>query len=778
MSEDNYNVIKSSNAIIKMWTKHVGVESQAIDQLRNIASLPFIFKHVAAMPDVHLGMGATVGSVIATKGAVIPAAVGVDIGCFTLNTEVELVNGVIKTFADLIEMDKAGEEIYGYALDTSSNRICMTKYQAPRKTRETSSTVKITLDNKKTIECTVDHIFYKRDGSEIRADQLASGISLMPLYSDTDENVNTIETGKFKDVSGYDVIYQPGSNSWSYAHRLADEYNSRNNLTCVPLEKSWCRHHVDFIKTNNLPTNVMRVGRKEHWKIHSDNVGANNRKGLTGFKKAHEKHPELFSKMASDNLKNLHKDTAFAERRNKRALEQINKLNKNPTEGMLAWRENPHRPKVNNNDVGIKTKQQLGKIRKIVDYIAAAGIDKITKEVWNTFRLKVYNGKTWDNVCEFMISEGLTEINGLAFELNHTVTSVEFIQHDIPIDVYCLTSPEYNTFALAAGVFVHNCGMNAVRLSITATDLPDNLKDIRAAIEDVVPVGFAQHQYSKVSNSLQRELNEDLDRLVAKHPIIKKMTKNIARKTMDQAGTLGGGNHFIELCLDENDDVWVMLHSGSRGVGNIIGRYFIQLAKADMEKHFISLPDKDLSYFVEGTSHYDDYCEWVEWAQRYAKMNREIMMNLVLATLGTHLPQFVVTQEAINCHHNYISKENHFGSNVNVTRKGAVRAREGDLGIIPGSMGAKSFIVRGKGNCDSFHSCSHGAGRSMSRSEAKRRFTADDQVIATQGVECRKDDGVVDEIPYAYKDIEAVMKSQEDLVSIVHTLKQVICVKG
>lgn len=329
----------------------------------------------------------------------------------------------------------------------------------------------------------------------------------------------------------------------------------------------------------------------------------------------------------------------------------------------------------------------------------------------------------------------------------------------------------------AVGVDI-GCGMNAIRLSLTANDLPDSLAETRSRIEKMIPVGRAGHQHPKISNSLERRLGEELNELVTEHPIIKKMGKDLHQKVMRQCGTLGGGNHFIELCLDENDDVWVMLHSGSRGIGNIIGRYFIQLAKKEMEKNFIYLPDKDLAYLVENTQHYDDYCKWVEWAQRYAKINRELMMDIVLRALAWHLPPFVITKEAINCHHNYISRENHFGSNVIITRKGAVRAREGDLGIIPSSMGAKSFIVRGKGNCDSFHSCSHGAGRAMSRTEAKRRYTEKDQIEATKGVECRKDLGVVDEIPYAYKNIDDVMKSQKDLVDIVHTLKQVLCVKG
>ncbi|MCK5717395.1 MAG: RtcB family protein, partial [Thiomargarita sp.] len=246
-----------------------------------------------------------------------------------------------------------------------------------------------------------------------------------------------------------------------------------------------------------------------------------------------------------------------------------------------------------------------------------------------------------------------------------------------------------------------------------------------------------------------------------------------------QLGTLGSGNHFIELCLDENQNVWVMLHSGSRGVGNVIGRYFISLAKRDMEKWFIHLPNTDLAYFPEGTTHFEDYWQAILWAQEYARINREEMMRLILGTLKqVDLPPFELLNDVISCHHNYVALENHYKSNVFLTRKGAISAREGEWGIIPGSMGTKSYIVQGKGNQNSFCSCSHGAGRRMGRKEAARRFKIEDMVAQTQGVECRKDEGVIDEIPAAYKPIEEVMENQNDLVEIVHTLKQVICVKG
>lgn len=330
----------------------------------------------------------------------------------------------------------------------------------------------------------------------------------------------------------------------------------------------------------------------------------------------------------------------------------------------------------------------------------------------------------------------------------------------------------------AVGVDI-GCGMNAVRLSLKANQLPDHLRPVRAAIEAAVPVGFAMHTDKPgVPASAVRSLDSGLDRIVGKHPGILKMQKQVERIWAQQLGTLGGGNHFIEICLDENEDVWVMLHSGSRGIGNIIGRYFIDLARKDMGKHLSHLPDRDLAYFQEGAEHFDDYVEAVHWVQDYAMVNRREMMRLILDALTRQMTPFKLTAEAINCHHNYVAVEQHFGETVYVTRKGAIRAGVGDLGIIPGSMGAKSYIVRGKGEAQSFCSCSHGAGRRLSRGKAKQAFNPQDLIAQTHGVECRKDAGVLDEIPGAYKDIDTVMANQTDLVEVVHTLKQVVCVKG
>jgi len=332
----------------------------------------------------------------------------------------------------------------------------------------------------------------------------------------------------------------------------------------------------------------------------------------------------------------------------------------------------------------------------------------------------------------------------------------------------------------AVGVDI-GCGMAAVRLDgARAEHLPMSLEQVRSEIEHTVPVGFAKHLPGEWNRKpIEPMLAPFAKWLDEKHPKLLAGRKDpFETGVLSQFGTLGGGNHFIELCIDEAGDLWVMLHSGSRGIGNGIGQYFIELAKQDMRRWMVNLPDENLAYLPEGTEGFADYVYAVEWAQAYALANRAEMLRRVLIVMHRHLPPFRERVEVINCHHNYVTRENHFGENVLVTRKGAVRAREGDLGIIPGSMGARSFIVRGKGNPDSFHSCSHGAGRKMSRTAAKRVFTVEDHVKATEGVECRKDEHVIDETPGAYKDIDQVMSAQSDLVEIVHTLKQVLCVKG
>jgi tRNA-splicing ligase RtcB len=326
----------------------------------------------------------------------------------------------------------------------------------------------------------------------------------------------------------------------------------------------------------------------------------------------------------------------------------------------------------------------------------------------------------------------------------------------------------------AVGVDI-GCGMCAARTNLRAEHLPDDLAAIRVAIEKAVPVGNASHKETppRVEACWHATLQERFAAIDAKHAGLAG-----GKSPALQLGTLGGGNHFIELCLDEEGRLWVMLHSGSRNIGNRIGGHFIERAKREMERAGVVLADRNLAYLTESSESFADYVAAVGWAQDYAKENRRAMLAAVEEALLAFFPDLAFAALAVDCHHNYVEREEHFGERVWLTRKGAVRARAEDLGIIPGSMGAKSFIVRGKGNAQSFHTCSHGAGRKMSRAAARQRFTLEDHARDTAGVECRKDSGVLDETPAAYKDIDAVMAAQSDLVEIVHTLKQVVCVKG
>lgn len=357
----------------------------------------------------------------------------------------------------------------------------------------------------------------------------------------------------------------------------------------------------------------------------------------------------------------------------------------------------------------------------------------------------------------------------------------------------------------AVGVDI-GCGMMAIKTNLTASMLPDSLAAMRSAIEVAIPHGRTNNggpgdrgawgdtprdvrdawtlNRPTIADSVRaqrfRSLAQRYELLCEKHPRMR------AHNTVAHLGTLGTGNHFVEVCVDETQAVWIMLHSGSRGVGNRIGSYFISLAKDDMRAGHGNLPeDQDLAYLTEGTEHFDDYVAAVSWAQEFARLNREIMMRAAIGAVNQALDvrsygygELRVVEEAINCHHNYVARERHFGEDVWLTRKGAVNASSGKLGIIPGSMGAKSFIVRGKGNAESFHSCSHGAGRKMSRGAAKRMFTLEDHAAATAGIECRKDVDVIDETPGAYKAIDDVMHAQRDLVEVVSVLRQVLCVKG
>lgn len=385
----------------------------------------------------------------------------------------------------------------------------------------------------------------------------------------------------------------------------------------------------------------------------------------------------------------------------------------------------------------------------------------------------------WTEQIEDAALQQLRNVAKLPFIDPHGVAAMPDVHFGIGATVGSVLATSGAIIPAAVGVDI-GCGMMALRLAgARVEDLPDGLTQIRAEIEHTVPTGFEKHSPAQRNETAAAALYAEFRWLEEKHPKAFARRKDPADAIIaSQFGSLGGGNHFIELCRDEAGALWVMLHSGSRGIGNAIGQYFIALAREDMRRHLINLPDRDLAYLTEGTEYFDDYVRAVGWAQAYARENRNEMMRRILIVLHRHLPPFREREEAINCHHNYVEQESHFGRRVWLTRKGAIRAGKGELGIVPGSMGQRSYIVRGLGNTESYYSCAHGAGRSMGRKEARRRFTVSDLAAQTDGVECRKDDAVLDEIPGAYKDIDEVMARQRDLVDVVHTLKQVLCVKG
>lgn len=385
--------------------------------------------------------------------------------------------------------------------------------------------------------------------------------------------------------------------------------------------------------------------------------------------------------------------------------------------------------------------------------------------------------KIWSDLAEVETHaiDQLKNIASLPFVFKH-VAAMPDVHLGKGATVGSVIATKGAVIPAAVGVDI-GCGMMAARISnINADLIRDKIVEIRSAIEEAVPVGHRGN--NQISNGVVSwigwESFNDINAL-GNHS---KIRTDLEQRALSQLGSLGGGNHFIELCTDEDNFVWIMLHSGSRNIGKSIAEIHINKAKDLMKKMFIDLRDPDLAYFASQTKEYDEYISDLMWAQSYASQNREIMFERIVSSIKDIVDENMSTDNHVNCHHNYASKENHYGEGVLVTRKGAVRARSGDLGIIPGSMGTRSYIVRGLGNPESFHSCSHGAGRRMSRAEARRKFTIDDLKTQTLGIECRKDDGVLDEIPGAYKDIDKVMENQKDLVEVVAVLKQFMCIKG
>lgn len=711
--------IPSTGVPIKAWVEGVQVEDDAKTQLRNVASLPVVWPHVAVMPDVHLGYGATVGSVIPTRGAIIPSAVGVDIGCVDADSEYLSPTGWHRI------ADYDGGQVMQYEPEGCQGRFVVpTNYIKKESKGFLHFKTKYGIDQM----LSPDHrvLVWKITGRKrericetITADQLAKIHERLVIGA------------KYEFKTTFDPIITTNLKLSDAALRvqvavMADGYirNYDTGNTVVKLKK---------VRKIERLEKLLQLAEIQYTRNTLDDV--------TSF--------SFNAPIATKTYKDFWKAS----------LSQLELI----SEECLHW------------DGNWDDRVYFTRDKDSADFMQYAMTASGHRAV---LRIDYKDGEADYRV--FANENLMVGLGGSPKSEIKQVPSVDGLE-------YCFTVPSGYWVMRRNGnvVMTGNCGMQALKTNLKANDLPDTLAHVRTAIEEVIPHGRTNNggfgdkgawnnDPPKLVQEKWNVMNDAYRTLCAKHPFM------LAYNTFNHLGTLGTGNHFVEVCLDKDQNVWIMLHSGSRGVGNKIGQYFIELAKKDMEAAHGTMPtDTDLCYLNEGTEHFDDYVDAVYWAQEYALHNRDIMMERATYALARSLGKTVYGVEgAVACHHNYVQKEHHFGEDVYVTRKGAVNAERGKLGIIPGSMGARSFIVRGLGNPESFNSCSHGAGRKMSRNAAKKAFTLKDHEEATKGIECRKDAGVIDETPGAYKSIDDVMNAQRDLVEVVAELHQVLCVKG
>ncbi len=684
-------------------------EEGALAQAKNLASLPFIFKHVALMPDTHQGYGMPIGGVIATQGVVIPNAVGVDIGCFSGDMKVPLLNGKQKTFKELVKENKT---IYVYSLNKKL-KLVPGKATAML-TRKKGDLLEVTISGGETIKCTLDHKFMMIDGSYKEAKDLKPFDSLMPLYR------------SYETKDGYEHIKTtPGTGVTT--HKMVAEYFFGKR------KKSDITHHKDECWFNNDPNNLEYKNAKLHNRDHA--------KKNCVFK------TEEFKEKRLDKLnKNGFFDSKFLEKKQdvaRKNLEQYNRSAKKKENDKLAGqRGKEFLIKYNKSEKGRKKSSEIGKKH--------------------------------------------------GFGKNHKVLYIKKLS--VKQDVYCLNVEKYHNFALSAGVFVHNCGMIAVKTSLKdiSTDQLKRVlggsKEFQGGIRSNIPVGFNHHSKKQDINSMPRIKGQDggfyhnLPNLIAKddYPIV----KNEFNSALKQLGTLGGGNHFIEIQKGDDGFIWIMIHSGSRNLGFKVAKHYNKVAQDLCKMWYSDIPEykgeDGLAFLPIGTKEASGYLREMSYCLDFAYTNRLHMMENVKKAFED--AKIVATfEKEINIHHNYAVLENHFGKNVWIHKKGATSAKEGELGIIPGSQGTASYIVKGKGNRDSFMSCSHGAGRKMSRKKARNELNleTEQKLMDDQGIlHALRGKGGLDEAPGAYKDIQTVMDEQKDLVDIVVKLKPLAVVKG
>jgi tRNA-splicing ligase RtcB len=706
-------VISTEKLPIKLWLNYL--EDGAELQVKNLANLPFAFKHIAVMPDSHEGYGMPIGGVLATKGVIIPNAVGVDIGCFVGNTEVRLLDGTVDTLENLT---KRKDPFYVYSLNKEGN-ICAGLATAMM-TRKDAGLMNIYLDIKGTepITCTPDHKFMLRNGTYKEAKDLKEGDSLMPLYLDFTS-----------DKDGYTKVYNPRTKSYQKTHWAIARGGSLGEIPSYENQKTII-HHSDFNKQNNDPSNLKFMGNKDHSKFHRSIAERNSywqsadfeEKRIAGIRKKIKEDKEFLTKKQEIGKNNI-----------------VKYMKEKRSEFLFKVAENGKRGKPFLTAYNTSTK---GKIK--------------SKELANKYYPCELCGKKIKSYIG-LYNHKRKEHN------NHKVAFVETIQETKP--VYCLYVDKYHNFALNAGVFVHNCGMCAVQTSLTEIDT-ETLKKIMGEIRKVIPVGF-NHQSKRQDKLLMPD---------KKYPM--KVVDEQYESALSQIGTLGGGNHFIEIQKGSDGHIWIMIHSGSRNIGLKVANYYNKLAIELNEKWHSAVPKSwDLAFLPLDIDEGQNYLDEMQYCVEFAFANRKLMMDRIFELFNKETG--ALANDFINIAHNYASLENHFGENVWIHRKGATLARKDTIGIIPGSQGTKSYIVKGLGNPESFMSCSHGAGRKMGRNQAKNNLNLEEEQKKMEGViHGIRSIGDLDEAPGAYKPIEEVMDNQKDLIEISVELTPLGVIKG
>lgn len=753
------------------------IEQGAISQLYNfLNSKAAENSKIAVMPDVHQGAGCVIGFTQTIIDKVVPNLVGVDIGCFTKDTKVALTDGRNLSFEELInEKDK---EHYGYSIDKNGN-VQVSKLEFPRKIKKADKLLEIELDNGEKIKCTLDHVFYKRDCSEVEAKDLKVGDSLYPLYIKSAKDV-------FENPDDEHLCIFDGKNSeYVLIHKLSDDYNERHGLGVHFNGRGYVRHHKDFNKFNNDPTNIQRVLWEDHRRIHATSMSLTNKLGITGFAAAERKHPGL-ARRASIKRAEATWNGPNAEENRKKAAKRLAEGNRSEKSRAAASKRqkehNTSKFSEHNKEEWMKNRQKLGRVRKVLLWLQENNLE-INEKNYNEARKNFYNYKFYKDAKQLVESLGLSFEKILKGETvtNHKIVSIKEIEGD---DVYCLTCQEFGNFALASGVFVHNCGMLVLKIDKKYGKELFNkpgLEKLDKVIRQHIPMGM-NHRNKKHAFCDKVHINE------IKAPIN-------AEKLMLSIGTMGGGNHFIEVDKDSNGDYYIVIHSGSRHLGIEVCKYYQNLAikyhssntkerdelvaklkaegrEKDIQAEFAKIKKEpipnELAY-LEGND-LEDYLHDMKLAQEYAIWNREAMLDEIMEHMGIKKKMILDKFCTI---HNYIDVENR------ILRKGAISLQKDEIAVIPINMSYGSLIVKGKGNAEYNFSGPHGAGRLMSRSAAKESLKMEDFKASMKDVFTTSvSTATIDEAPMAYKPAEDILENIKDLCDVVEIVKPIYNVKA